>query len=118
MPVIKRRVVCAVVLAAPAWPMQCAAQPAGRKPRIAFLSGGVIDAGVRRDMVEPFSQGLRELGYIEGQSISIDYRWAEGRPERLPALLAELLRLQPDVLVAVGPRPAELALTLRTSDQG
>ena len=49
-----------------------------------------------------FRQGLRDLGYREGQTLSIEYRSAEGRPERLPALAAELVRLKPDVLVAPG----------------
>ena len=52
---------------------------------------------------EPFRQGLHELGYVEGRNISIEYRWAEGRPERLPALAAELVRLKVDVIVAAGP---------------
>lgn len=88
------------------------AQSRDRRVRIAFLSGASPDAGVQRNMVDPFVQGLRALGYVDGQNTTIDWRWAEGRQERLPALLAELLRLEPDVLVAVGPRPAELARNL------
>src|SRR5207244_3584263 len=53
--------------------------------------------------IESFRQGLRELGYVEGQNIAIEYRFAEGRPERLPALAAELVRLKVDVIVAGGP---------------
>jgi len=52
---------------------------------------------------EAFRQGLRELGYAEGGNISIEYRWAEGRPERLPTLAAELVRLKVDVIVTGGP---------------
>lgn len=88
------------------------AQVGSRKLRIAFLSGSRPDAGVRRYMIDPFVQGMRELGYIDGQNATIDWRWAEGRTERLPALLAELLRLEPDVLVVAGPGPAELAKNL------
>lgn len=88
------------------------AQTTGRRVRIAFLSGGTPDANGQRNMIDPFVQGLRDLGYIDGQNTTIDWRWADGRTERLPALLAELLRLEPDVLVAVGPRPAELAKNL------
>ncbi len=88
------------------------AQTGARRSRIAFLSGASPDAGVQRNMIDPFVQGLRELGYIDGRNTTIDWRWAEGRPERLPALLAELLRLEPDVLVAAGPRAAELAKNL------
>jgi putative ABC transport system substrate-binding protein len=51
-------------------------------------------------MVEGFRKGLRELGYIEGQSIIVDYRWAEGNFERFPDLVADLIRLKVDVIVA------------------
>jgi putative ABC transport system substrate-binding protein len=51
---------------------------------------------------EAFRRGLRELGYIEGQTIAIEYRYAQGKPERFPELAAELVRLRPDVLFALG----------------
>lgn len=94
-----------VALAAPlaAW-----AQPAGRKARIAFLGGSTPDPGTLRSQVEPLRQGLRELGWAEGQNLTIEFRWAEGKYERLPGLLDELLRFQPDLLVTVGPRPTML----------
>ncbi len=87
------------------------AQPVARKPRIGFLGGSPAppDAATLRYQVEPFRQGLRELGYVEGQNITVEYRWAEGKPERLPGLLAELLALDLDILVAAGPRPQMLA---------
>lgn len=99
-----------VVLLAPAfaWSALAFAQTGTRRVRIAFLSGASPDAGVQRNMVDPFVQGLRALGYVDGQNTTLDWRWAEGQAERLPVLLAELLRLEPDVLVAAGPRPAEL----------
>lgn len=53
--------------------------------------------------VEAFRQGLRELGYVEERNISLEYRWAEGRNERLPGLVADLVRLKVDVIVASGP---------------
>jgi putative ABC transport system substrate-binding protein len=52
--------------------------------------------------VEAFRQGLRELGYVEGQNLVIEYRYAEGSQERLPNLAAELVRLKVDVIVAGG----------------
>jgi putative ABC transport system substrate-binding protein len=59
--------------------------------------------------VETFLQGLRDLGYVEGQHLVIDIRYAEGRPERLPELAADLVRLPVDVLVAAGGTPVALA---------
>ena len=105
----RRRFLMASVLCVPGGVF---AQAVGRRVRIAILSGGSPDASAQRDIIDPFVQGLRALGYVDGQNTTLDWRWADGRPERLPALLAELLRLEPDVLVAVGPRPAELAKDL------
>jgi len=51
---------------------------------------------------EGFRQGLRELGYVEGQNVSIDWRWSEARPDRFPGLATEVVALKPDVIVASG----------------
>jgi putative tryptophan/tyrosine transport system substrate-binding protein len=91
------------VLAAP---VAAEAQPAGKVRRIGYLLGGSPTASARA--VEAFRQGLRDLGWIEGQNIIIDYRFAEGRLERLPDLAAELVRLNVDVIVA-GPTPPAVA---------
>jgi putative ABC transport system substrate-binding protein len=81
------------VLAAP---LATEAQEARKIARI-----GVLSSGAPPDpFVEAFKQGLRELGYVEGRNISIEYRWAEGRNERLPGLAADLVRLKVDVIVA------------------
>ena len=87
----------AVLLAAP---LAADAQQAARIPRIGFL--GTSSPSLERRLVEAFTQGLRELGYIEGQNITIDYRWAEGQDDRLPGQAAELVRLKPDVIVTTG----------------
>ena len=84
-------------LALLAAPLSAQAQPAGRVYRIGFLS--LSSAGDYATYVQAFRQGLRDLGYEEGRNVSIEYRWAEGRDERLPLLAAELVRLNPDVLV-------------------
>src|SRR5215468_6491988 len=70
------------------------AQQSGRVPRIGFLFAGTRSSYSTR--IEAFLQGLRELGYIEGKNIAIEYRYAEGQFERLPDLAAELARLKVD----------------------
>ena len=75
--------------------------------RIGFL--GNSTAVLEANLIEPFRQGLRDLGYEEGRNITIEYRWAEGKYERLPALIAELVALNLDVMVTAG-TPATLAV--------
>jgi putative ABC transport system substrate-binding protein len=78
-------------------PLAAEAQQAGKVYRIGFL--GLSSAEDYATNLQAFRRGLRDLGYEEGKSISIEYRWAQGRDERLPALAAELVRLNPAVLV-------------------
>ncbi len=75
------------------------AQPPAKLPTIGYL-GSSITAGSAN--LEAFRQGLRELGYIEGQNIAIEYRATEGKPELIPALAAELVRLKVDVILVAG----------------
>jgi len=77
------------------------AQQATRIPRIGFLFGASPSANAGRG--EAFRQGLRELGYIEGKNILIEERYGEGKLDRLPALAAELLRLNVDLIITAGP---------------
>jgi putative ABC transport system substrate-binding protein len=84
-------------------PLVAEAQPARKVPRIGFISD------TPGPYAEAFRQGLRERGYIEGETIAIEYRWAEGRHDRLPDLVAELVQLQVDVLVPVGTQPSRAA---------
>ena len=87
--------------------VQVSAQDA---PRIGFLSALSYDAFPSR--IDAFRQGLKDLGYIEGKNILVEYRWADGRPERLAALAAELEQLKVAVIVSAGPsatRPARQA---------
>lgn len=70
-------------------------------PRVGLL-GVTTEAGYARQ-VQALRQGFRDLGYREGQNIVIEYRWAEGRYDRLPVLAGELIRLRPDVIVTSGP---------------
>jgi putative tryptophan/tyrosine transport system substrate-binding protein len=72
------------------------AQQQGKIPRV-----GVLDPGPRQrpsPCLPAFQQGMRDLGYVEGQHILFEYRYAEGQPDRLPALATELVRLAPDVI--------------------
>jgi len=75
------------------------AQQLKKIPRIGYLSS--VDAASESARAEAFLQGLRELGYVEGQNITIEYRWADGSFDRLPDLAADLVRLKVDVIVAV-----------------
>ena len=88
-------------------PRIAGAQPAGRISRIGYLSAGSATSSNPR-LIEAFRQGLRELGWVEGQNLVIEYRWAEGRFDRLPDLAAELVRLKADLIVAA-PAPPALA---------
>ena len=83
--------------AAAAWPLTARAQPSVKSYRIGFL--GVFSHTEYRRLVDALRTGLRQLGYEEGKSITIEYRWAEGRYNRLPELAAELVKLNVDVLV-------------------
>ena len=87
-----------------------AQQQPSKVPRIGFLNA--TSASVESTRIEAFRQGLRELGYIEGKNIVIEFRHAEGKFDRLPALAAELVRLKVDIIVTAGPavtRPAKEA---------
>jgi len=100
-----RRIVLAVALAFSVLLAPLAAdaqQAAGKVYRIGFLSVlGAPTPSTPAGVLEAFRQGLRELGWVEGQNIVIDYRFAEGRFDRLPDLAAELVRLKVDIIVAV-----------------
>ena len=71
--------------------------------RIGFL--GNSTAALEANLVGPFRDGLRNLGYDEGRNVLIEYRWAEGKYERFPALIAELIAQQVDVIVTAGTPP-------------
>jgi putative ABC transport system substrate-binding protein len=93
-------------------PLAVEAQPARGIHRIGFL--GNSTAALEANLVGPFRQGLRELGYVEGQNLVIEYRWAEGKYERFPFLIAELLTLKVEVIVTAG-TPASLAVKKATT---
>jgi putative ABC transport system substrate-binding protein len=80
------------------------AQQPAQTPRIGILMSGSPEP--RRPLTEAFREGLRDLGYLEGQNIAIEYRFSEGRDERLPDLAAELVQLKVDAIVTSGIPPA------------
>ena len=85
------------------------AQQTKKVPRIGLLSGGSSSSS--QSSTDAFRQGLKDLGYIEGKNIAIEYRYAEGKLDRLPELAAELVRLKVDVIVTAGSNPARAAKT-------
>jgi putative ABC transport system substrate-binding protein len=97
----RRDVLRALALTAIGQPIMSVAQPApGRVYKIGFL--GVTSAVGYAKQVDAFREGMRELGYVDGKNLLIEFRWAENRSERLPALAEELARLKVDLMVAQG----------------
>src|SRR6185436_14613379 len=98
---VRRREFIALVGGAIACPMGVRAQQqAGKVPRIGFLS--LTSPSDRPPLLDAFRQRLRDLGWVEGQNIVIDYRYAQDRVGRLPDLAAELVRLKVDIIVSFG----------------
>jgi putative tryptophan/tyrosine transport system substrate-binding protein len=98
--------------AAVAWPLAARAQQTGKPPTIGFLGQTTLSGG--SEWVAAFVQRLHELGWNEGRTIAIEYRWAEGREERFAEVAAEFVRLKVDVIVTSG-IPAALASKQATS---
>ena len=88
-------------------PLSAAAQTRATLPRIGILSFDAAPSATNPDPAHGFERGLRELGYVEGRNIVIERRYADGRPERLAPLAAELVQLKVDVILAAGPGPLE-----------
>jgi putative tryptophan/tyrosine transport system substrate-binding protein len=103
---MKRRDFITLFSSTAVWPFPAAAQTSPRIPRVGFLGAGSPTLSGRN--LDALRQGLRALGHVEGQTIALEIRWAEGRPERMSELAVELLRLGIDVLV-VGTSQAALA---------
>jgi nucleotide-binding universal stress UspA family protein len=94
---IERRKFLATVGGAAAWPLPAWAQQPGKLPTIGFLVAGTPSS--HGQWVAAFVQRLRELGWIEGRTVAIEYRWAEGRTERAAEIAAEFVRLKVDIIV-------------------
>ena len=94
-------------------PLAVEAQQPGTLSRIGFVEAGAPSAN--QHCLDAFKRGLRDLGYVEGQNIAIEERWAEGRSDRFPALLAELIRLRVDLIVQASTPGALAAKTATTT---
>jgi ABC-type uncharacterized transport system substrate-binding protein len=101
MPDLRRREFITVLGGAAAWPFAVRAQQPGKLPIIGFL--GANTPSVQSHWIAAFVQRLRELGWIEGRNVAIEYRWAETRFERSPEIIAEFVRLKVDVILTSGP---------------
>jgi putative ABC transport system substrate-binding protein len=104
---MNRRAFIAGVVSVLGVPLAGEAQQPGKVPRVGFLGPRSRSDGT--PYLDAFLQGLRELGWVEGQNIAIEYRFAEGRLDRLAALAAELVRLKVDVILAASTPPAVAA---------
>jgi putative tryptophan/tyrosine transport system substrate-binding protein len=98
--------------AAVLWPLAVHAQQRPM-PVIGFLN--VASPGPLRQQIAAFREGLKKSGYVEGQNVAVEYRWAEGQYERLPELAADLVRQQVSVIFVGGGAPAELAVKAATT---
>src|SRR6266498_4702886 len=88
------------------------AQQLAKTPYVGLLYASAVGNSAR---LHAFRQGLRELGYVEGKNILIEYRYAEGKLDRLPALASELVRLKVDVIVTSGPLPTRVTKEATTT---
>src|SRR5262249_29826221 len=103
----KRRELITLLGGAAAWPLAARAQQPARVPRI-----GIVDDA---PVWESFRQALRELGYVEGQSVNYEYRYSEGVPDRLAAVVGELVRRPVDLIAVYGTPPTEAAKAATTT---
>ena len=100
---MRRREFIGSLGAAAAWSFDARAQPAGKLPTIGFL--GPATPSVANQLVSAFVQRLAELGWIDGRTVAIEYRWADGRTERYTEIATELVKLKVDIIVTWGSAP-------------
>ncbi len=103
--IARRQFISALGGTAVGWPLAVRAQQAGKLPIIGFLG---VDASAFSPWTAAFVARLRELGWIEGRTITIEYRWSEGRPESVAEIAAEFARQKVDIIVTYGVAVATL----------
>jgi len=109
---VNKREFIMLIGGAVAWPLAAPAQQPGKLQTIGFIGQSTRSAA--SEWVAPFVRRLRELGWIEGRTVAIEYRWAEGREERIAQIAAEFVRLKVDIIVTSG-TPEVLAVKQATS---
>jgi putative ABC transport system substrate-binding protein len=109
---MKRRHLLALGGTAGVFPLRARTQPA-TLPRIGYVSGRSYATDAH--LLQAFREGLKSMGYIDGQNVTIDVRWADGRYNQIPALMAEMVATRPNVIAAVGGNPVGLAAKAATS---
>ena len=112
MPGMRRREFVSLLGSAAAWPIAARAQQAAM-PIVGFVTNRSADASVRQ--AAAFRKGLSETGYVEGQNVTVEYHWLEGQYDRLPALMADLVRRRVDVIATFANAPALAAKAATTT---
>ena len=110
LPLQRREFITLLGGAAAAWPMATHAQQPRKLPTIGFLGAATVTAW--RANVPAFVQRLSELGWAESRTLAIEYRWADGRPERFTDIAAEFVQRKVDVIVTAGASPSSSGLAV------